>query len=935
MTEGSEDEGSAGAPSAGEPAVALTDIVTGLTDAEYKSSLAQHGKNEVILEPVSMVKLFIQQFIGVMQALLLVCAILSAVFGDWADFGIIIGLVTVNGLLGFREERNAIKALAELTESIESTCTVVRDGNSTAVNVIELVPGDIILVVGGLKVPADVLFRKGDKLKVDTAALTGEPIPRSYPGEHGDEVFAGCTIVEGEAYCQVLKTGEETEVGKASKDVYTDKTAKVISLFEQKVYRVIYIVIFISCCFVLVAFLVQGIDRNQFVETNKSTSMLIVNSLAIIVASIPIALPIVMQVTMAMGMKELGDVHRAVVTSVPALQDIASLVVLCSDKTGTLTTAIIQIMPDSIVVAKPFEKSDVLTYAAAAANKDKLSDPIDSAILRASPPPEGWTQERCVGFSPVTKRTLAFVKTSEGKTIVIAKGILSKILDTSAGGKDDGELQWKVTNDDAFCEKIKEEDTALSRSGYKTIAIARSEDGGKTFALVGVLPMLDPPRDDTKKTIDFLHRANVSIKMITGDHQNIAIETAKLIGLGTDIRQGAEVRSEDESVKELILHADGFAQVLPSDKRAVVSSIRHDQGFVVGMTGDGVNDAPALSAAQVGIAVEGATDAAKSAAAIILTDPGLSPIFGAIVSSREIFRKVKTYVIYRVAASIFLVLSLTTLIYISACSVDSILIILLALLNDLSMLGIAHDRVAASRKPELPRVTEICFRAVFFGVVSYGFCMLFVYTVNPTAAANSNVWKRIDVEFFCTKETSAMVWLFLTILSESLVFSVRVPTGFFWQGKPPTIWLIIGVLATDVLVSLLAGVWKFMYMTDILLTWAYAIGSFFAVDCVKMLTFCVILGQDAGATISFEEFLEHEDEKIEIEDPEQHAEVMAEKKKLDKDARHSIHKQHKLSESERKGHVSVDSPWLRSIRGWFHFGARHHDHPKRQFKPKE
>ena len=546
----------------------MTDLATGLTESERVEALHKHGKNEVLLEPVSMVKLFVQQFVGVMQFILLVCAILSAAFDDWVDFGIILGLVTINGLLAFNEERASIKALDELTQSIESNLTVVRDGNSSVINVVELVPGDIILVVGGVKVPADIRFRKGDKLKVDTAALTGEPIPRVYPGEHGDEILAGCTVVEGEGYCQVLRTGEETEIGKASKDVYEDKTAKVVSLFEEKVMNVIYLVLGVGFCFVLAAFLLQGTNRDQF-DTNELTSYLIVNSLAIIVASVPIALPIVMQVTMAMGMKELGDVHKAVVTSVPALQDIASLLILCSDKTGTLTTAMIQIMPESIVVAPGFEKRDVLEYAAASANKDKLSDPIDSAILRACPPPEGWTQERIIGFSPVTKRTVAFVKTGDGTDIVIAKGILSKILDTTAGGVDDGELQWKVINDPQVCEKILTEDLRLGKSGYKTIAIACSTDGGNTFSLAGVLPMLDPPREDTKKTIEFLHKANVSVKMCTGDHQNIAIETAKLIGLGTDIRPGSDVRGDgkgegmDNSVKELILHADGFAQVLP------------------------------------------------------------------------------------------------------------------------------------------------------------------------------------------------------------------------------------------------------------------------------------------------------------------------------------------------------------------------------------
>ncbi|GMH91854.1 hypothetical protein TrVE_jg14412 [Triparma verrucosa] len=909
--------------------VESTDVSVGLSSAQYDQSLKKWGRNEVIVEATPMWKLFIRQFIGVMQLILVVCAILSAAFGDWTDFGIILGLVTINGVLAFREERAAMLALASLTASVTSVVTVVRDSNSTSVNVVDLVPGDIILIIGGLKVPADVRWLKGDKMKIDTAALTGEPIPRTYPGEHGNDILAGTTVCEGEAYCQVLKTGENTEIGLASKNVFNDKNKKVISLFEEKIMTVVYTVIAASFCIVLIEFFIQGFLRNQF-NDQTDAYRLIVFSLAVIVASIPIALPIVMQVTMAIGMKELGEVHKAVVTSVPALQDIASMSILCSDKTGTLTTAIITINKELVVAAPDFDKNKVLLYAAAAANPDKLGDPIDSAILRACQSPHKggsrpWKQDRSIGFSPVTKRTVCFVTTDDGSKLIIAKGILSKILDTSHGGVDDAELQWKVKDSPEFCAEMTAEDERLSKLGYKTISICVSTDGGKSFSFCGVVPMLDPPRADTKKTIAFLHYANVSVKMITGDHQNIAIETGKLINLhGSDIQihPGDTVRGEGEEVNNLIWDSDGFAQVLPSDKRKVVQVLRHDFRTVVGMTGDGVNDAPALSAAQVGIAVEGATDAAKNAAAIILTDPGLSPIYGAIVMSREIFRKVKSYVVYRIACSIFMVLTLCILVFISACSVQPVLIILLALLNDISMLPIAYDHVSASRSPELPRARSLVIRALFFGTVSTCLAMLYFYTIQPMRDGNSEVFHNISFDqFFCSTETSALVWLFLCILSESLIFTVRVPNGYFFQAQAPSIYLVASVLATDILVSLLAGVWKGMWFTDILITWAFGISSFLVIDAAKVFFFCKILGEEECETITFQQFVDAPDDTTIVNasvDADVEADVKTVQMSLAKKARQSVHlSKGRLDEDAVEGHREAEargeSHWL----SWF------------------
>jgi len=704
--------------------------------------------------------------------------------------------------------------------------------------------------------------------------------------------------------------------------------------------------------FVFVQFMVQGLRRAQFTSQDDRTARLIVNSLAILVASIPIALPIVMQVTMAIGIRDLATTHRAVVTSVPALQDVASMSILCSDKTGTLTTAKITIVEDRVVTTEGWKKEDVLLYASAAANADKLGDPIDSAILRARASPcksDGWVQDRLVGFTPVVKRTLAYCTTKDGEKVLIAKGILSKIIDTSNGGEDDAEVQWKVKEPQEVCDVIADADFELSKAGYKTIAIAVSKDGGKTMSLVGVLPMLDPPREDTKKTIEFLHKANVSVKMITGDHRNIAIETGRLIDLGTDIHAADECRDDTQEVRDVIWNADGFAQVLPSDKRHVVQVLRHDFGCVIGMTGDGVNDAPALSAAQVGVAVEGATDAAKNAAAIILTDPGLSPIFGAVCMSREIFRKVKSYVVYRLSCSIFIVLTLCILIYISACTVESLLIILLALLNDISMLPIAHDKVAASRNPEIPKVKDIIIRALFFGMVSTAIGMLYFYTINPMSNNTKNglyeepFYNIYFPPFFCSTETSALVWLYLTILSESLIFTVRVPHNWFWTKPYPSPWLLGSVFLTDMLFTLIAGFLKGMHVVDILITWAFALGSFVFVDAMKMLFFIKILGEDGGETISFEEFKAAISDGADPSDPPSDDAVEGGDAQFErvaaKERRLSHHLRHTLEGDDRHGHEEVEHErsglcsWVRlhvARKHRAHFFHTHRDHANMQ-----
>ena len=385
--------------------------------------------------------------------------------------------------------------------------------------------------------------------------MTGEPIPRKYPSpDYGDVILNGTTIVSGECYGQVISTGVNTEIGKAQADVLKDKSVRVISVFEKKVMRVVQILVSVCLVITLCVLLVMGFVYDGF---NKEVENTVLAALSIMIASIPVALPLVLKVNMALGASYLAKKYHAIVTTIPALQDIASMSMLCSDKTGTLTTANMSVITNRIIPVDDFTQIDVIRYAFLCSNPDKHDDPIDGAVVRAFQESEiaseqsEYEQTEIIGFNPIVKRVVAFVKHDSGMTLTVAKGLPSKIIDTEAGGRDDHVCQWRVENHDekSFVALIRNADVELSKAGYKTIAIAMCEGDGREddhgpWKFVGLMPMLDPPRADTRATIESLHRANVSVKMITGDHVNVARETARLIGLGTDIRAGYEIRAE-------------------------------------------------------------------------------------------------------------------------------------------------------------------------------------------------------------------------------------------------------------------------------------------------------------------------------------------------------------------------------------------------------
>ncbi len=824
-----------------------------------------------------------RQFTGTMPYMLEICVLITIYTHDWADMGIILFMLIANASLGFKEQLEAAHALAELTKKMEARINCLRDGGAEMLLTRELVPGDLVMLAGGVQVPADIEWVEGDVLGVDTAALTGEPIPRKYPGNYANpNILCGCTVVSGEAYGIVKFTGAKTEAGAGEADIAKDKSEVKVSVFERKVLLVVQIVVGVSCMMVVVILLVQGFMRHGW-KTKKGFNDLLLSCLSIIVASIPIALPIVLQVTMALGAGKMARDFHAVVTSVPALQDISSMSVLCSDKTGTLTTAKITIIPDMTWTPPGFTKEDVALYAYMSANPDKKEDPIDRSVINHFKDVFGdrgpgmlteYTKVRSVGFNPNYKRVVYEWTHPKLGTIIIGKGIISKVLWTGDGGVDDHEDQWKVQNYEELKETVTKKDYELSKAGYKTLGVSMKV-GDKPWVFVGILAQMDPPRVDTEITINALRSAGIKVKMITGDHLNIAKETSRKIGLGTDktktkipnIQPGSIVREHAGTMglTQMVLDADGFAQVLPSDKREVVEVLRQAD-LVVGMTGDGVNDAPALSRAQCGVAVDDATDAAKNASAIILTSEGLSAIYAGVVESRRIFRKLKAYVTYRFAASIQIVSVLSFLVLVSNCSIEPLYIILLALLNDLTMLPIAYDYQQASKNPENPDVNKILFMSAALGLLETMFSLVFAYSAgrlhgsvfisnydyrlcDPTALYTTTVPATkisgvtipaysvsvpVPTDVRLTVEAGIFIQMF--IAAELLIFSTRAPTYFF-KSSLPSAALAACVMAGCVLMSVLVVTSKDfgkIAFEDVVVIYGYNFLTFTIIDAVKV-----------------------------------------------------------------------------------------------------
>ncbi len=774
----------------------------GLTQAEAQKRLAQYGPNELSEKKTNLFLKFLTYFWGPIPWMIEGAVILSGVVQHWPDFFIIFLLLVANAVVGFWEEREAGNAIAALKAKLAINTRVKRDGKWITPGARELVPGDVIRLRLGDIVPADARLLDGDPVEVDQSALTGESLPAER--KSGEAVFSGSIIRQGEISALVYATGVSTYFGKTAQLV---QEAHTVSHFQRAVLKIGNYLIILAVILVVLIITVAIYRGDAVLSTLQF-------ALVLTVAAIPVAMPTVLSVTMAVGARLLAK-KEAIVSRLVAIEELAGTDVLCSDKTGTLTQ-------NKLTLGSPFSVNNVsaeqVILNGALASRAENNDTIDLAVLGGLKNKEelqGYEVIHFQPFDPVHKRTEATVKAKDGKTFKVTKGAPQVILELS-------------TNPEEVKPAVERAVNEFAARGFRSLGVARAE-GDLAWQFLGVLPLFDPPREDAATTIETARQMGVKIKMVTGDALAIAQETAKKLGMGADILDASSLgdvkHQETEAVAESIEKADGFAQVFPEHKFHIVDVLQK-RGHIVGMTGDGVNDAPALKKADCGIAVSGATDAARAAAAIVLLTPGLSVIIDAIKESRRIFQRMNSYAIYRISETIRVLLFMTLAILVfNFYPLTAVMIVMLALLNDGAILSIAYDNVHYKNQPEAWDMSMVLGVSTVLGVIG-------------VVSAFGLFYLGERVFHLDRAHIQTLMYLKLSVAGHLTIFLTRT-RGPFWSIRPARI-LWLAVLGTQVMATLIAVYG--MFMTPLgwgwaSFVWCYALVWFIFNDRVKILAY--------------------------------------------------------------------------------------------------
>ncbi len=777
----------------------------GLSQDEASKRLKHYSPNEIKEEKTNPYLKFLSYFWGPIPWMIEVAVILSGVVRHWPDFFIILVLLVSNAVVGFWEEHEAGNAIAALKAKLSVKARVKRDGKWITPPSRELVPGDVIRLRLGDIVPADARLLEGDSVEVDQSALTGESLPATR--KPGEAVFSGSIIRQGEIDALVYATGTHTYFGKTAQLV---QTAHTVSHFQKAVLKIGNYLILLALALVTLIMTV-AISRGDPILTTLQFALVLT------VAAIPVAMPTVLSVTMAVGARLLAK-KQAIVSKLVAIEELAGVDMLCADKTGTLTQ-------NKLTLGDPFCVNNIsaeqVILNGALASRSANNDTIDLAViggLKSKDALQGYQIEHFQPFDPVHKRTEATIKSKDGKEFKVTKGAPQVILALDDNAGQVKSVVEKAVND-------------FAARGFRSLGVARAEGDG-SWQFVGVLPLFDPPRDDAKSTIATADKIGVQIKMVTGDALAIAHETATKLGMGANILDASSLgdvkQQETAESTELIEKADGFAQVFPEHKFHIVDVLQK-QGHIVGMTGDGVNDAPALKQADCGIAVSDATDAARAAADIVLMTPGLSVIIDAIKESRRIFQRMNSYAIYRIAETLRVLFFMTLAILVfNFYPLTAVMIVMLALLNDAAILSIAYDNVHYRDKPETWNMRLVLGIATVLGVVG------------PIAAFG--LFYLGDQVFHLDRpHIQTLMYLMLSVAGHLTIFQART-RGPFWSVCPARI-LWVAVIGTQMLATLIAVYGLFMTPLGwgwALFVWGYAVVWFLVTDRVKLLAYWLL-----------------------------------------------------------------------------------------------
>ena len=835
-----------------------TDRKRGLSSGEAEERLKEYGLNEIPEKEEPLWHRVFRRFWGPIPWMIEAAALLSALVRKWEDFTIIVVLLFVNALVDLWQEHKALSALKVLKQKLARKTLVLRDGEWREIEAKYVVPGDIIKLKIGDIMPADVKLVEGDFILVDQSALTGESLPVTK--RPSDIAYANSIVKQGEMVAVAVATGTNTYFGKTVRLVAKAEREER-SHFQEMVIKVGNTLIVLTLVIVAIMILIE-------VNRGADWKELLRFSLVLTVASIPVALPAVLTVTMAIGALYLTK-RQVIVSRLASIEELAGVDVLCSDKTGTLTK-------NQMTISTPFTvdgySTQGLMFYAALASKEENRDPIEIPIFdwlkehSLYNEVKGCTQERFIPFDPVRKRTEAVVKHGDER-IVVTKGAPQVIIELC----DDKDFDKK-----ACYEKVEE----FAEKGFRTLGVAYRKPGDEKFRFVGLIPLFDPPREESRPAIEEAKRYGVEVKMVTGDNIAVARYIAGLLGIGGRIHSARELKGEtyeeyivlaeiiakalleaeevppeeaerkarkvaglvqkelegrklpfgvvkrhESEIIRIIKEANGFAEVFPEDKYFIVDKLQK-AGHIVGMTGDGVNDAPALRKADAGIAVSNATDAARAASALFLLTPGLMVIVKAIQIAREIFGRMEAYTIYRIAETIRVVLFMAlSIVIFQFYPVTALMIILLALLNDIPILSIAYDNAKTAPKPVRWDMYELNIMAFWLGVagVISSFLLFFLlerYWELPRDLIQSIIFTK------------------LVVAGHGTIYNTRVK-DWFWKKPWPSPILWVATFGTRVLGTIIAvyGAWGLFTPVGwrwALFIWGYAMVWFLFNDAVKM-----------------------------------------------------------------------------------------------------
>ncbi|MDR4516502.1 MAG: plasma-membrane proton-efflux P-type ATPase [Nitrosomonas sp.] len=834
-----------------------TNTEQGLSADQTAKRLAQFGYNEIVEKEEPLWHRIFRRFWGPIPWMIELAALLSAIVQKWEDFIIIMLMLLVNAFLDFFQEHRALNALKALKQSLANEVIVLRDGNFQTIPARELVPGDIVKIKIGNIVPADVQLFSGDYLLIDQAALTGESLPVSKT--INEVAYANTVVKQGEMLAVVVNTGMRTNFSSVV-SLVAQASLKERSHFQKMVIQIGNFLIMITLALVMLIVMISLFRHEPLLEIARF-------ALVLIVAAIPVALPAVLSVTMAVGAVNLAR-RQAIVSRLTAIEELAGVDILCSDKTGTLTKNQMKVFKP--VMLGDHNERDLFLHAVLA-SKSENQDPIELPLFDYVSEHfedldwHAYRQAHFTPFDPIRKRTEAQVE-KDGENFTAIKGAAQILLELAQLSDEETQHIHSLVDE-------------LAGKGYRTLAVGRQK-GDAPLVLLGLIPLYDPPREDSSQVITQMNEYGVQVKMVTGDNLAIAKEIGRLLNLklrtirssqlsgaasnellalaealttaiyrhlkgdvqlkearqfsndvmaevtrlfDTRLLNREFIHTHESAIVSMVEEVDIFAEVIPEDKYRIVDILQKNN-HIVAMTGDGVNDAPALKKADCGFAVSNATDAARAAADIILTAPGLSLINEAIRQARITFARMKSYATFRIAETIRIILFMTLSITIfNFYPITALMIILLALLNDLPILAIAYDNTKVHKSPvrwEMREMLVVSLSLGIAGVIS-SFLLFFI----------------LQEQGFSEDVIRTMIFLKLIIAGHSTLYVTRVE-GWFWEHPRPSLLLFGATFGTEIVGTLIAvyGIlvtpigWEYA-----LWIWLYALVWFLVENVVKIL----------------------------------------------------------------------------------------------------